>query len=435
MQLPFGSLFYSATCNTQLKNTHTMNRFKIFAYILPFLFLLFCEIGNGQEKLALYKQMAAQNNAGLKATFNEYMAALEGIPQVGVLPDPQIAFAYFIKPVETRVGPQIFKISASQMFPWFGTLQARQNVAIANAEAAYEKFKESKSKLYNDVSANFYNLYVTRKAMGITKANINILASFKNLAGTNIESGVSSAVDLYRIEMEIGELENQLALLIDNEQVMEVMFNNLLNSNTIEPIITPDSLLTNDFQLSKNAAFDSIKTNNHQLKNLALQQSALEYRNTVSKNMGKPNISVGIDYTFVGKGTNMAGTDAILFPSIGVSLPLYRNKYRAMINEVAYLQTAKEAEKTEKVNLLENVFERTWKEYRDAERRIHLYQTQTQLAEKSMSLLETEYSTGKVRFEEILSIDRKILKYNLEYEKAKADKQAAIAYIYYLMGN
>ena len=45
------------------------------------------------------------------------MAALEVAPQVRALPDPTVAFGYFISPVETRVGPQQFKISLLKCFP------------------------------------------------------------------------------------------------------------------------------------------------------------------------------------------------------------------------------------------------------------------------------------------------------------------------------
>jgi cobalt-zinc-cadmium efflux system outer membrane protein len=45
------------------------------------------------------------------------------------------------------------------------------------------------------------------------------------------------------------------------------------------------------------------------------------------------------------------------------------------------------------------------------------------------------YATGKIEFEELLSMKRKVLNYSLELEKARADKQASIAFIHYLMGN
>jgi hypothetical protein len=48
--------------------------------------------------------------------------------------------------------------------------------------------------------------------------------------------------------------------------------------------------------------------------------------------------------------------------------------------------------------------------------------------------LETEYATANKNFEEILRMERKVLQYHLALEKAVADKQATIAFIYYLMG-
>jgi outer membrane protein TolC len=68
--------------------------------------ILIPAIGFSQGIPEQYLTTAANNNPELKASFNEYMAALEKVPQVKSLPDPRFAFGYFIQPVETRVGPQ-----------------------------------------------------------------------------------------------------------------------------------------------------------------------------------------------------------------------------------------------------------------------------------------------------------------------------------------
>ena len=392
-------------------------------------------VTSAQEQLEHYLVIAAENNPGLRAKFSEYMAALEVAPQVKALPDPQAAFAYFISPVETRVGPQQFKFSASQMFPWFGTLQAKEDVANQSAKAKYEVFLESKSRLFNEVRANYYNIYFNRRAIEISRENLDILKSFQNLANVKVEAGKVSAVDAYRIEMEIGDLENHLALLRDNQHVLEVMFINLLNAESNLEISTPDVLWTIDIGLRKDQILDTIVGNNHQLLSISLQQEVLDYRKELAKKVGKPGFSIGLDYTLVGQGENMlSGTDAFLFPKVGITIPLYRSKYKAMVNEVVYLQEAKDSEKTNKINLLETIFEKAWKEYLDSDRRIELYFTQQDLADQSLKLLETEYSTGNKNFEEILRMERKLLNYGLELEKARSDKQAAISFIYYLMG-
>ena len=409
-----------------------MKRYK---YIIGLFLLLIPFLVSAQQELESYLHTAAEHNPGLMAKFNEYLAALEVAPQVDALPDPQAAFAYFISPVETRVGPMQFNFSASQMFPWFGTLESKGNVANQAAKAKYEVFLEAKSKLYNEVRSTYYNLYFNQRSIGITRENLEILGTFQKLANIKVEAGKVSAVDQYRIEMEIGDLENRLALLIDKQKVLDVMFNNLLNVDKGLEVQTPELLWTDDLGMEKGEVMDSILLNNHQLLVLSLQQGVLGYREELAKKMGKPNFSVGFDYTVIGQGSdNLAGTDAFAFPKIGITIPLYRNKYRSMVNEVVLLQEAKNYEKTDKENLLETILENAWKEYLDSDRRISLYIVQQNLANQSLTLLETEYATGNKNFEEILRMERKLLSYGLELERSRSDKQAAISFIKYLMG-
>ncbi len=73
------------------------------------------------------------------------------------------------------------------------------------------------------------------------------------------------------------------------------------------------------YALSKEQVLDSIRANNHQLLVLSLQQEALAFRKELAEKQGKPNFSVGLDYTIIGQGdNNLAGTDAFMFPMIGI---------------------------------------------------------------------------------------------------------------------
>ena len=411
-----------------------MKHIKLYIIISACIMMLGERAAHGQEMLNDYLLMAADNNPSLKARFNEYMAALEVVPQVGALPDPQLAFGYFIQPVQTRIGPQEFRISATQMFPWFGSLTARENVATQNAKAKYELFEEARSKLFDEVKGNYYNLYFNKKAIAIVGENIRILQRFQNLATIKIETGKVSSVDEYRIEMEIGDMENQLALLRDNQHFLLVSFKNLLNTEVGE-VILPDTLWNTSPGLSRQTLLDSILTGNHQLLGLEMQKEAFSYKQEEARKSGRPDFSVGLDYIIVGKGeNNLSGEDALMFPRIGISIPLYRDKYRSMIQEAFYQESAKSNEKQNKMNMLETLFEKTWNEFLDADRRVALYDKQLDLASKSIDLLEVEYTTADKNFEEILRMERKQLHYALELEKARADKQAAVSFIDYLMG-
>jgi len=383
---------------------------------------------------------AAGNNPGLKSRFNEYLAALEKIPQAATLSDPQLTFGYFIQPVETRVGPQQARISISQMFPWFGTLGAKEDVLVEVAKSKYEMFEEEKSRLFYDVRSTYYNLYFTGKAIDITLENLDILNAFRRLALVKVESGLASSVDVLRAEIEIADLENQLALLNDNYQVLQTGFNNLLNVEEQRTINLPDSLYGNDHIFTREAVLDSIRYGNHRVLQTEFLEASYEKQEKVAEKAGKPNIMIGLDYLVVGKGLNPmtglseSGKDAIVFPMIGISIPLYREKYRSMVREAVLMQESARNEKLDNINILETTFQKALKEYNDAGRRISLYRMQSERATRALNILRIDYETSGKNFEEILRMEGQLLKYRLEFEKGRADKKAATAFIDYLMG-
>lgn len=391
-----------------------------------------------QDQLPEYLMTAAENNPGLKVKFNEYVAALQKGPQVGTLPDPKIAFGYFILPVETRVGPQQFKISAQQFFPWFGKLKANRNAADEMAKAKYELFEDAKLRLFYDVKSTYYKLYFTSKAIKIINENLTILETFRKLALIKVEAGMVSAVDELRIEMELNDLENQLALLRDSYFAQSIAFNNILNVESNSIIQIPDELKSDSLEYSRQAVLDSIQSKNHQLLSIDFELTAMQKKEIAARKSGAPDFTIGFDYTIVGKSDNPAmensGRDILMFPTVGISIPIFRKKYNAMIKEAVIYQDIARDKKIDKTNMLESMFENVYKDYQDAERREKLYIKQTVTANRAMRLLESEYATSSSNFEEILRMENRLLKYELELEKATTDKNTSRAFIFYLMG-
>ncbi len=409
--------------------------------ILSF-FLLFSLTGKSQgtkENLDSYLKIAAENNPGLKAKFNDYMAAMEKVPQVGTLPDPQFAFGYFINPVETRLGPQKATLGLKQAFPWFGLLRSKEDVVTELAKAKYEIFESSKSNLFFEVKTAFYNYYFMEKAIKITKENMEILRIFKNLSLVKIENGNASIVDELRVELELNDLENQLALFTDSKKVFLAKFNNLLNRGTYEMVDVPDELWQDELPLENLGLMDSIYNNNHEIKSIDHKLNAFVNQERAAKLDGMPKFNIGVNYIIVGENPNSSdpnnGNDALLFPSVGISIPIYRRKYKGMIEEAKHLQLSEIAKKEDKRNTLNTIFENTYKEFSDSDRRIYLNKKQSGIAKKVLEVLITSYSTNSKDFEEVLRIERQLLAYKLAEQKAITDKNAAIAFVNYLLGN
>lgn len=386
-----------------------------------------------------YLLMAAENNPGLKAKFADYMAAVQQVPQVGALPDPQFAFGYFIAPVETRLGPQRASLSLSQAFPWFGTLGARKDAASEMALARYELFEEQRSNLFFEVKTAYYDYYFMHRAIEITKENIEILRVFKNLSLVKIESGHASLADELRVELELNDLENRLAVLIDAKHLYHTRFNNLLNRDETVQIEIPEQMQELSAPFTALAMLDSVMDANRGLKSLEHRLKSFMSQEQAAQKSGLPKFNVGINYLIIGENENVSvadnGKDAILFPTVGLNIPIYRKKYKAMIEEAGHLQEGALARIEEKRNSLLNIFEQNQKDYRDSERRIALNRKQAKIASKVLEILISAYSNNSSDFEEVLRIERQLLGYQLAEQRALIDKNISVAFMDYLLGN
>lgn len=409
----------------------------IFIYL--FLFISININSSAQDVLNQYLETAVKNNPSLKSLFKQYMAALEKVPQVGALPDPQLAFGYFVQPVETRLGAQQATISGSQMFPWFGTLNAQERVAVERAKARFKAFEDAKYKLFFDVKSTYFNLYVLEEAIRITDETLDLLSSFKSLAIIKFEAGKKDGmVDVLRVEMDIEELKEQLAYLIDTKLPLVAQFEQLQNTRLEQEVTFPDVLWLDNVNIDKKAIYDSIIAQNPILQKLEHEALSWNEQIDVARRLGMPSFTIGMNYINISERTGIElpdnGKDAIMLPQVGIKIPLYRNKYNAMINEASLQKEAVQFEKENTSNVLETYFEKGYRDYLDGVRRVKLYIQLLTFANQALNILVADYTSAGKDFEEVLRMEKKVLKYELELEKARADQNTAVAYINYLMG-
>ncbi|MCJ8167126.1 TolC family protein [Pontibacter sp. E15-1] len=392
-----------------------------------------------ERPLDKYLVQGAGNNPMLKALFTEYLAALEQVPQAGALPDPQVSFAYFLQPVETRVGAQRASFAASQLFPWFGTLEAQERVAAQRAKVRLQAFEEAKLELYRDIRVTYNDLNYLQVATRITEENLEILNSFKELAQVYFETDQAGLSSVLQVEIEEEELRSRLEYLEDSRKPLVTRFEQLLNTDLQEPISFPDSLWEEELLLEKETIYSTLLAQNPRLEQLRQEAQVYENQVEVAKKMGLPSFTVGGSYTSIAARSGIElpdnGQDAVIFPQVGVRVPIYRKKYKAMQKEA---QLEKEAVGLRRENLENQLLTELEEEYRDllnARRQVALYKRLSSLAEEAFSLLQTEFSTGRNSFEEVLRMERQLLNYRLELAEARTSLNNQVYTINYLMGS
>ncbi len=401
--------------------------------IIVTIFLLVAPFTAGTQTLENYFHVAAENNPGLQAKYKDFEAALQKVPQMRSLPDPTFSLGYFISPVETRVGPQRAKFSLSQMFPWFGTLEAKADAASLMAEAKYQSFLDARNKLYFDVSASYYPLVELNRLKEIEQKNINLLQSYKNIATSKFKNGTSPMTDVLRVDIMVKDAQTNLSILNKKEKPLLVAFNNLLNRDENELVIIQDSLSLES--LPESFRKDSLLTGNPMLNALDLKRKASKASENVAKKEGLPKVGVGLDYTIVGKRTDMDIADNgknILMPMVSVSIPIFRKKYNAAEKEAQLMQESYSFQKEEMTNSLTSNYEMTSFQIQQQQELARLYDEQIQETNQTLNLLFSAYGNSGKDFEEVLRMQQQVLKYEKMKATAETQYQIALAKLNYI---
>lgn len=381
------------------------------------LILLMAPFALLSQSLDDYLLVGAENNPEVRASFLLYHAALERIPQTSSLPDPEMAFGYFISPIETRVGPQNFRLSVSQMFPWFGSLEAKEEMSIEVAKAKYELFEQKLSDLQLAIKSDYFKLLELEEKILITEEHISLLSTMESIALSKFESGTGGMVDILRIQMNLAESANSLIKLEDMRIPFRASFNRHLNRTANEQIELVEVYPLVGINLSRQNILDSIRTSNHKLESLHHLESAGIHSQVVAQKAGDPSFGIGLSYIAVNERSDVEiasnGQDAFM-PMMTMKIPINRRKYNAGISQAEIEVDVIRATKDDLLNDLFAQFEKVWAEYMDAGRRIALYETQISRAESTEQILLQSYASNGKDFEEVLRIQQLILKFKLE---------------------
>jgi outer membrane protein TolC len=449
------------------------------------------------DSLASYLEIAAKNNPGVQQKLLEYQAALQKVPQVGSLPDPELSAGVFLKPMELLAGNQIADIQLMQMFPWFGVLKNAKDEMSLMAKAKFELFRDTKAQVYFDVQRTWFELFRIQEERRISERNIELLKTIEKLSlikfkspssgspvsqqagsmssaasegriavnssgmqgmdgnpgrqGTAAQainassmqsssmgtsSGGSGLSDLYRIQIELLGVETSLVLLNNKERTVTAQFNSYLNRTPVSPVFADTILHPPSIMFSETEVQDSILSNNPMLSMLDYERQSLEARKRMVSGMGYPMVGLGINYSIVNKSSMSSSSmngADMIMPMISVTLPIYRKKYNAMKTESDLLRSASEQNYKATANSLRTEFYNALQLYQDATQRSQLYENQRILAARSLDVLLKAFSTSATSLTDVLRMRQQIYEYELKLVESNVDLNIAAAWITRLM--
>jgi outer membrane protein TolC len=464
---------------------------KTFLYLFIF---TFCTSVYSQDSLMQYLEIAARNNPLMLQRYAEYEAALQKVPQVGSLPDPELTAGVFLSPMELLGGKQVAEIQLMQMFPWFGVLKNAKDEMSLMAKAKYESFEDTKLQVFFELQRTWYELQKVQQNIRIAEKNIDILRTLERLSlvkfkappssgnsssSVNTSSAVNSSLssssgksgmggmgvntgntnqsvpsgsqssamgggtmgtsstngglaDLYRIQIEISDMDNTIALLKSQQNTVSARFNSYLNRPAQSTVWLPDTLVVSSLGLPILSISDSMLNNNPMLGMLQYEQQSYDARKKMVSRMGYPMIGAGINYSLINKdpmsSSAMNGNDMIM-PMIRITLPIYRKKYKTMQKESELMQSASKSSYQSTANALQTEYYEAVQFYHDGERRITLYHSQSLLAKRSLDIMVKSFAVSSSGLSDVLRVRQQLLDYETKRIEAIADYNTAVAWL------
>lgn len=122
--------------------------------------------------------------------------------------------------------------------------------------------------------------------------------------------------------------------------------------------------------------------------------------------------------------SSMNGQDMIM-PMLTVTLPIYRKKYNAQQAETKFAKSAVEQNYKATANALQVEYYEALQLYKDARRRMKLYDDQRLLAKKMLDIAFKAFSSSNSGLTDIVRIQKQLLDYELKQVEALVDFNTA----------
>lgn len=390
---------------------------KIFLNIALVLIVLIVHTSysNAQNLNALYEEME-KNNFEIKSFDKEKEAIIAGSDQYIWLPDPEFSVGLFPLPVETRLGAQLLRISAGQMIPTKGIY--KQQKLIHSLKAIPVSDQKNMQVLANrtQLKQEWLQLYKFQETQNIISRNIELLKSVEKIALSKVESGKGKLSEVVIVQIKINDIEERLKIIETQKQVPINNINKILSRTENKEIIIKDHLEFPIMLFEKSFLLEKIINGNPKLQLINHNKDVVKSEIDMNVFMQKPMYGVGFDYIYVNPRSDMDpmrnGRDALQLRA-SVKIPINKKPFEVKTKSQLIQIEALDFKERNAITELEKMMENAFSQYETALKTKILYEDQIRNIHSVIKLLEQEYAAENSGFENLISMEMDIIKYEL----------------------
>lgn len=392
---------------------------------------------NNYPQLEEYLQIAIEQNPELQSLRFLYEAGREKARETGILPDPEFNIRYDFNPMMSESQLGRFSVSAMQMFPWMGTLDARKQAQIQTAEAQRSMIDNRQLEILRDIRFTWFNIAEVKQQIRIAGETLQLVGDLEQLVEIRYETARTSQADILRIQMEKQRIQNRIKNLEDKLGPLLAEFNEFLNRDKGEEVNTAEPKQLPSLEYSAEEIAGLAINQNPVFETLRLRESALQHQERAAVLSGRPSFGIGLEVMgrdFGPMSMNPNATESFIGMAT-IKLPIYRARTNSQKQQISSLLQSVDMQRHQAENSISSDLEEALETLRSSNRSIDLLDNELiPRARQVLNILSEEYTAGNTRFDELLQIQRELLDLEFERVEAVVNQNKAMARIERLIG-
>ena len=383
-------------------------------------------------------RVAIARSPKVTAAKARWQATIEQYPQVTVLPDPIFVYSYYVRSVETRVGPQRHRVSFSQTFPYPGTLDAAGEVVEKAIEIGRVKHEQVIRDLIVELKLSYHELAYLQRAVELTRQNHDLVASILTIATGRYAEGKATLNDVLKTQSQLAQLEYDLILLRELQLVEQANIKGILSmpSTTLLGTTVPVAYEPLDVTLADIEKQALSKRQELRIAELTIEKATKGI--ALAELQTKPMLKFDLMTVETGKAlmfdTPGSGKNPFSI-GFGVTIPWSSLKNSSKVREAQQNRETVTANKRTLEDETKVALQKVYFRLENARRLIELYETTLiPQAGAAIEVAETWHQEGPKSITGFLETQSVWLNFNLARLRATADYQQNVARLERLVG-
>lgn len=403
-----------------------------------FLSLLIVAMSSGVSAAILSleeaRTRAISDNPGLAEMRARYEAMLEVAPQKASLPDPVVSFNAMNFPSDdfnrNQENMTQLQIGVSQVFPFPGKLNLREDIAIFEAEAAMHSVEEMRLNLDMNVAVTWWEVYYLDRSLETVKRNQSLLRQFVKVAKTKYEVGKGLQQDVLLAQLELSKLLDQEIRLGAMRSQREIRLNVLIGVSPDMPVALPPMTPMSSASLAPERALyqraiESRPVLDQRRATIKASSSRLE----LAKKDYYPDFKVGVMYGNRDENDFGQSRQDFLSVMLSVSIPLYAGtKQDKQVRQRSLELSRSRYALTDQQNLVFSSISAAATDFQQATDQMSLFdQGIIPQARQTVESMMAGYQVDQVDFLNLVRSQVTLLNYELQYWKSYTEVNQSIA--------